>query len=158
MSKAFTRENDEVEQFPPTRQLPSSFSSNAKNYFTTQGLQRLQHELDKLLADPITRSNRQRIFEIQQRLQFAITVPPPPPPWNQVFFGATVLVRNQKGEETAYHIVGTNETDTDRNFISWLSPLGNALLKAHMGGRVHFKTPVDLTIIRLKDVENQLVA
>lgn len=133
MRKEFTRENDDAEEFQPIRQMPSSFSSNAKNYFTALGLQRLQDELGKLSTEPITRNNRLRIWEIQQRLQFAVTLPPPPPPWNQVLFGATVIVRNQKNEETVYHLVGSNETDTDRNFISWLSPLGKALLKAHIG-------------------------
>lgn len=151
MSKAFTRENDEVEQSPP-RQLPPPFSGTAKNYFTVRGLERLEQELSMISAEPNTEVGRQRIFEIKQRLQFAIPLPPPPPPWNQVLFGATVKVRNQKGEKTAYHIVGTNETDPDHHYISWLSPLGKALLKAHIGDRVHFTTPDGLENLEITNI------
>jgi transcription elongation factor GreB len=50
-------------------------------------------------------------------------------------------VRNQHGEQTVYRIVGKDETDTDRNCISWTSPIAKALLKAHVGDHVRFRAP-----------------
>jgi transcription elongation factor GreB len=64
-----------------------------------------------------------------------------PAPWAQVQFGATVSVRNQQGEEMEYTIVGVDETDWERNHISWLSPVAKALLKRRVGEHVRFRTP-----------------
>jgi hypothetical protein len=38
-------------------------------------------------------------------------------------------------------LVGAHETDMDRDWISWLSPLAKALLKARVGERVRFSAP-----------------
>ena len=46
----------------------------------------------------------------------------------KAFFGATVRYTNAAGTERAVSIVGTDEVDLDRNHISWMSPLGRALL------------------------------
>lgn len=71
----------------------------------------------------------------------AVVVPPPDAPWDQVRFGATVMVRKLSGEETRYRIVGVDEMDVDRDWVSWLSPIGRALLNTRLGQRVRFKFP-----------------
>ena len=38
-------------------------------------------------------------------------------------------------------IVGTDEVDLNRNHISWVSPLGRALLKSAAGDRVALEAP-----------------
>ena len=58
-----------------------------------------------------------------------------------VRFGATVAVRERSGEETAYRIVGLDETDLDQNWVSWISPVAKALLNARVGQRVPLKLP-----------------
>ncbi len=142
MSKAFTRETDDLPERPVLRRQANSLPPGVKNYFTPDGLDRLHREMEELAAEPESPSVRQRIFEIQQILETAATAPSPPaPPWDQVLFGATVTVRDQRGEETSYRIVGVDEADMDRNWISWLSPLAKALLKARVGDRVRFNTP-----------------
>jgi len=50
-------------------------------------------------------------------------------------------VRNHLGDEAVYHIVGKDEVDADRNFISWYSPLAKALLKTRVGGHIQFRSP-----------------
>lgn len=40
-----------------------------------------------------------------------------------------------------YTIVGVDETDLERNHISWLSPVAKALLKSRVGEQVRFRTP-----------------
>jgi transcription elongation factor GreB len=56
-------------------------------------------------------------------------------------FGATVTVREQSGEEATYRIVGTDESDPDRGWVSWLSPIARALMNAQLGERIRFKFP-----------------
>jgi transcription elongation factor GreB len=59
----------------------------------------------------------------------------------QVFFGATVDVRNGRGEPRTISIVGVDEIDTARGYISWVSPMARALLKAREGDTVTLRTP-----------------
>jgi len=60
---------------------------------------------------------------------------------DQVFFGATVTVRGQDGVEHTYSIVGVDEADVGRGWISWVSPLARALMKAREGDSVTLRTP-----------------
>lgn len=46
-----------------------------------------------------------------------------------IFFGATVRYRTGSGDEREVCIVGLDETDLSRNYISWVSPLAKALMK-----------------------------
>jgi len=66
---------------------------------------------------------------------------PPPAERDRVQFGATVTVRERNGEELSYRIVGVDETDIDRGWVSWLSPIAKALFNARLGERVRFKLP-----------------
>lgn len=59
----------------------------------------------------------------------------------RVFFGATVLFTNSKGDEREVRIVGADEVDLHRNYISWVSPLARALMKAKEGDRVVLRAP-----------------
>ncbi len=59
----------------------------------------------------------------------------------RAFFGATVRYANAAGVERVVSIVGTDEVDLDRNHISWVSPLGRALLKSAAGDSVVLQAP-----------------
>ncbi len=59
----------------------------------------------------------------------------------KVFFGATVRYVNAAGAERVVSIVGTDEVDLNRNHISWVSPLGRALMKSTAGDSVVFQVP-----------------
>lgn len=48
---------------------------------------------------------------------------------NQIFFSAHVGLENDKGEALQYRIVGPDETNAERGFISIDSPLAKGLLK-----------------------------
>jgi transcription elongation factor GreB len=155
MSKAFTRESDDAPEPRPLPRFATSLPPGAKNYLTPDGARRLQQELDGLIqkrstivALPADREARrqlpaldQRILQLQQSLPTAVIAPPPALPWEQVRFGATVTVREAGGMETRYRIVGVDETDLDRDWVSWLSPIARALLNARIGQRVRFKSP-----------------
>jgi transcription elongation factor GreB len=156
MSKAFTRESDDAPE-PPARPRPvSPLPPGAKNYLTADGARRLHAELDRLAqierpklaasADSPDARRRLQSLDLQiqhlhQSLGMAVVVTPPSAPWEQVRFGATVTVRSQSSGETRYRIVGVDETDVDRGWVSWLSPIARALLNARLGQRVRFKFP-----------------
>jgi transcription elongation factor GreB len=144
MSKAFTRELDDApEPAPVSRPLAIS---GGKNYLTPASAERLRAELEQLtkseaLAAVASPESRLRLLYLQQSLAIAVVVLPPAPPWEQVLFGATVTVRDNAGELSQYRIVGIDETDLDRNWVSWSSPVARALLKARLGQKIKFRTP-----------------
>lgn len=154
MSKAFTREDD-LPDLTVTRPLPSPLPPGAKNYLTPDGARRLRAELDNLVAverPKIAASGAdrargklqaldQRIQYLDQSLQAAVIVNPPVGPEDRIRFGATVTVRERSGEESRYRIVGVDETDVDRGWVSWLSPTAKALLNARLGERVRVRLP-----------------
>ena len=48
---------------------------------------------------------------------------------------------NAAGVSRAVSIVGTDEIDLDRNYISWVSPLARALMKSAAGDSVVLQLP-----------------
>ena len=60
---------------------------------------------------------------------------------DRVFFGATVTVVNTRSERRTLSIVGVDEIDTERGYISWVSPMARALIKAREGDTVTLQTP-----------------
>lgn len=156
MSKAFTRESDDLPDQPVLPRQSSLLPPGAKNYLTLSGVRQLREDLDRLIqterpkvaaspeSDDAKRQLQvldQRIHYLEQSLQSAVVVTPPMAPWDKVHFGATVTVRERNGSESRYRIVGVDETDLDRNWVSWLSPIARALLNARLGQRVRFKLP-----------------
>jgi transcription elongation factor GreB len=58
-------------------------------------------------------------------------------------------------EEKTLSIVGIDETDGKRGRISWISPLGKALLRAKAGDVVTFRAPkgeIDVEILEIRYV------
>ncbi len=86
-----------------------------------------------------------RIRFLTKRIEAAEVVDPETPRAGQAatraFFGATVRYANAAGMERVVSIVGTDEVDLDRNHISWVSPLGRALMKSAAGDRVVLQAP-----------------
>ncbi|MBS0632263.1 MAG: GreA/GreB family elongation factor [Verrucomicrobia bacterium] len=154
MSKAFVREDADSSDEPvaPVSALPPG----TRNLITPDGALRLRAELRRLLDEERPRwsglprdadTKRElekldrRIRHLQQSLFSAEIVPVPAPPHLQVRFGATVTVRDSQGVEAHYRIVGVDELDSERGWVSWLSPLARALQNAPLGERVTFATP-----------------
>jgi transcription elongation factor GreB len=64
-----------------------------------------------------------------------------------------VLYGDAAGAEHEVCIVGTDEVDLSRNHISWVSPLGRALLKSTEGDSVVLRAPggtEELTILEVR--------
>ena len=86
-----------------------------------------------------------RIRFLTKRIEAAEVVDPETPRAGQAaaraFFGATVRYANGAGVERVVSIVGTDEIDLERNHISWVSPLGRALMKSAAGDSVVLQAP-----------------
>ena len=86
-----------------------------------------------------------RIRFLTKRIEAAEVVDPEAPRAGQAatraFFGATVRYANAAGAERVVSIVGTDEVDLNRNHISWVSPLGRALMKSAAGDSVVLQAP-----------------
>lgn len=83
-----------------------------------------------------------RIRFLSKRLDSAVVVDPAAQEnREQVFFAATVVVRELDGGEVAYKIVGIDEASPGAGLISWISPLARALFKARAGDAVRFASP-----------------
>jgi len=106
---------------------------------------------------------KKRLREIDRRIRFLIkrldaaeVVDPAMPrdeeAAGQVFFGATVDVVDARGESRTVSIVGIDEIDTARGYISWVSPMARALLKAREGDTVTMRTPAGVEEIDVVQV------
>jgi transcription elongation factor GreB len=98
-----------------------------------------------------------RIRFLTKQIERAEVVDPETPRAGQAgtraFFGATVRYANAAGTERVVSIVGTDEVDLNRNHISWVSPLGRALMKSTAGDRVLLQAPggaEELTVLEVR--------
>ena len=140
-----------------------------KNYMTPGGHRRLHEELTRLwkverpalvttvawAAGNGDRSEngdyiygKRRLREIDRRIRHlaksldsAVVVDNAGKGHDRVFFGATVTISNESGDERTLTIVGIDELDSGDERVSWRSPLATALLKARVGDVVTVRTP-----------------
>lgn len=98
-----------------------------------------------------------RIRFLSKRIDSAEVVDPAAPrseaAASRVFFGATVTYRNAAGHTLVASIVGADEVDLDRRYISWKSPLARALMKAGVGDRVVLHAPNTTEHLEILDVD-----
>lgn len=167
MSKAFTKENDEPDddaEFEPSQ------PAGVKNYITPQGHARMKAEFLQLMdverpemvatvswaAKNGDRSEngdylygKKRLREIDRRIRFLtkrldmaeVIDPATREGTDQIFFGATVTLLDDRRQEHTYSIVGMDEIDLARGRVSWISPIAKALMKAREGDVVKLQTP-----------------
>ena len=149
MSRAFVRESDDAPDRPVVARRAAPLPPGVDNYITGAGAQRLRDELIRLTALPRPRPAgiEEQLRQIQNSLQTAVVVPPPASRDGAVRFGATVTVRDSAGE-ISYRIVGVDEADPDRNWISWVAPVAKVLLTGRVGQRLRFRD-AELEIIRV---------
>jgi transcription elongation factor GreB len=106
---------------------------------------------------------KKRLREIDRRIRFLVrrldaaeVVDPAMPrdddAASRVYFGATVTVADASGGERTVSIVGIDEIDTPRGYISWISPMARALLKAREGDTVSVHTPGGIEELDVVDV------
>jgi transcription elongation factor GreB len=147
-------------------------------HITAEGAKKLRAELDQLwtverprvtqeVADAAAQGDRsenaeyiygkRRLREIDRRVRFlskrldeVIVVSEPPSDPGRVFFGAYVCIEDEEGENRTYRIVGGDETDIKRGWISIDSPVARALLGKREGDLVLVRAPkgeIEFTIV-----------
>ena len=185
MNKAFVRESDGEDE-DEFQSLPS-FPAGARNYISPAGYARLKSELEELVkrerphiveivswaASNGDRSEngdyiygKRRLREIDHRIRFLakrLEIAEIVDPLNQgnndqVFFGACLTVVDSDGLENTYTIVGVDETDAARGYISWISPLARAVIKSREGDTVRFQSPlgireIDIVAVVYKSID-----
>ncbi|PYR01779.1 MAG: transcription elongation factor GreB [Acidobacteria bacterium] len=178
MRKAFTKEPDGEDENQAADEAGQALFSKVKNYITPSGLQWLKDERRFLLnrERPGDRSenadyqyNKRRLRQIDWRIRFltkridaAEVVDPEASRGGraatQVFFGATVRYANAAGTERVVSIVGVDEVDVNRNYISWVSPLARALMKAGPGDCVVLRAPAGTEKLEILEVRYERIS
>ena len=170
MSKAFTREDDTAPEDDFAGEEDNPVPAGAKNYLTPAGWHRMRDEVkwlvnterpevtqivswaakngdrsengDYLYGKKRLREIDRRIRYLTKRLEIAEVVDPATrEDTEQVFFGATVTYATAAGAEQTIRIVGIDETDPGQHYVSWISPVARALIKARAGDTVSLNTP-----------------
>ena len=187
MSKAFTREDDApADDFDGDGDEANPIPPGSKNYMTPHGWRRMRDELTWLvkterpnvtsvvswaakLGDRSENADYQygkkRLREIDRRIRYLtkrleageIVDPGTREDTDQVFFGATVTYVTSEGGQQTVRIVGIDEMDPSRGYVSWISPVARALIKAREGDRVNLKTPagdqaLEIIEVRYEDI------
>jgi transcription elongation factor GreB len=97
-----------------------------------------------------------RLHRLQkQREAYEVVDPATRPKTGRIFFGATVTVEDEDGNETTYQIVGGDELDEalGPGRISYEAPLGKALLGKEEGDSVRIRRPkgeLELTVLKVE--------
>lgn len=162
MSRAFVKE----ETLEAVQELPAKPISPHPNYLTPDGLAKLRERFAYYQAryaqlgqrDDIGARQEQLIVErelryLEQRLKSAIVVEPAVQSEDRVHFGAWVDVKDPHGTIHTFRIVGEDEADAKIGYISWVSPLAQALLDAQIGDFVQWRRPageVELEVIAIR--------
>lgn len=155
-----------------------------KKYITRAGFEKLREQFRRLLYEERPRVTREvavaaahgdrsenyeyklgkrklreidaNIHRLQKQLEsYEVVDPAARPRTDRVFFGATVTVQDEDGEEATYQIVGGDELDESLGpgRISYEAPLGRALLGKREGDAISVRRPageVELTILKVE--------
>ncbi|MCA3217208.1 MAG: transcription elongation factor GreB [Burkholderiales bacterium] len=176
MSKAFVKETaaeDDGEEI-----TAPAIPVGSRNYMTPAGHARLKGELLHLLkverpemvrtvswaASNGDRSEngdyiygKKRLREIDRRIRFLtkrldaaeVVDPAARETTDQIFFGATVSYLDGAGDERTISIVGIDEVDLARGYVSWISPIARTLTKAREGDMVQLRTPAGVDTLEV---------
>ncbi len=82
-----------------------------------------------------------RIRYLQKRMPDLKIVDSIPSNQEQIFFGARVTLEDDAGAEVTYRIVGADELDAERGWISMDAPLAKALMKRCVDDEVRVRSP-----------------
>ncbi|HET20090.1 MAG TPA: transcription elongation factor GreB [Chromatiales bacterium] len=82
-----------------------------------------------------------RVRFLRKRLDGMVVVSSAPSDPSRIFFGAWVLLEDEDGKELEVRIVGPDEFDPKRNWISLDSPMARALMRRAEGDEVSVLTP-----------------
>ncbi len=147
MSRAFVKEDVDPPERSGRKRSASGLPPGATNYITARGAKRLRAELNRLHA---ANASSERIIELEQILASGQIVDPTNAPSNSVTFGATVTVKDKEGATQTFTIVGVDELNFERYAVSWISPVGKALLAADKGDWIKLEDGRSAKIVKIE--------
>jgi transcription elongation GreA/GreB family factor len=147
MSRAFVKEDVDLPERSGRKRSASGLPPGATNYITARGAKHSLDELEKLRA---ANADSKRVAELEQILASIHVVDPPDAPSNSVTFGATLTVKDKEGATETLTIVGVDELNFERDAVSWISPLGKALLAADMGDWIKLDDGRSAKIVKIE--------
>jgi transcription elongation factor GreB len=153
-------------------------------FITAAGAARLKQELDELwkverprvtqaVSEAAAQGDRsenaeytygkKRLREIDRRVRFLrkrldgmTVVDKPPTDRKRVYFGAWVTLEDDDGKQVRHRIVGPDESDVDKGWISMEAPVAKALLGKRDGDEVTVRRPkgdITYTIVGIRYTE-----
>ena len=140
MSRAFVREDDVSAESLPERPV-----SEHPNYVTVAGLHRIEAEIAELERagdearqqqdeEALARIERDLRYWLQRKASARVVEASPAP--DQVRFGVRVKLRDERGDEHSFRLVGEDEADPTVGLISWVAPLAQQLLGREPGDEI----------------------
>lgn len=82
-----------------------------------------------------------RVRFLRKRLEGMVVVNRPPDDRSRVFFGAWVRIEDEEGHEIELRIVGPDEIDPARRYVSMDSPLARTLMRKGRDDEVTVEVP-----------------
>ena len=105
--------------------------------------------------------SKQRLAAIDRRLRFLgqrldvlTIVDEKPPDDGRVYFGSWITIQDENGDTQTYRIVGPDEIDTAKEWVSMDSPVGTSLLSRQLGDEVTVRRPKGEVTCEIIEVRN----
>ena len=165
-----------------TRRRTRPDASGKPGYITPEGYRRFEEEAERLwnidrpqMAKAVQvaaaegdrsenaeyQYSKQRLAAIDRRLRFLgkrlkvlTIVDETPPEDGRVYFGSWVTIEDEDGNAQTYRIVGPDEIDAKKRWISMDSPVGKSLLSRTVGDEVVLRRPKGEAICEIIEVRN----
>ena len=166
-----------------TRRRTRPDTSGKPGYITRKGYRRFEEEAERLwqverpkMAKAVQvaaaegdrsenaeyQYSKQRLAAIERRLRFLgqrlkvlKIVDEKPPTDGRVYFGSWVTIEDEDGHTATYRIVGPDEIDAERQWISMDSPVGRSLLSREVGDEVLLRRPKGEVTCEIVDVRSE---
>jgi transcription elongation GreA/GreB family factor len=141
MSRAFVKEDD----VGPAEPLAELQISPHRNLVTAEGLAQIEENVDRLrsaLAGARAAEDRAELLRIQRDLRYwtarqgSAELVPATTAGDRVRFGSTVRLALEGGATVTYRLVGEDEADPASGKLSYVSPIGRALVGKGIGDEV----------------------
>jgi transcription elongation factor GreB len=165
-----------------TRRRTRPDTSAKPGYITPEGYRRFEGEADRLwnvdrpkMAKAVEvaaaegdrsenaeyQYSKQRLAAIDRRLRFLgqrmkvlTIVDEKPPDDGRVYFGSWVTIEDEDGDTQTYRIVGPDEIDAAKRWISMDSPVGTSLLSRRLGDEITVRRPKGEVTCEIIEVRN----
>jgi len=94
-----------------------------------------------------------RVRFLRKRLEDMVVVNRPPDKPSHIYFGAWVTLEDDDGKESLFRLVGPDEFDLSKGYLSIDSPLGKALLKKQVDDEIELLTPKGLAFYSIIKIQ-----